>query len=248
MDLISDWSPTFGDRATACILLLKPSIIFLINGVSMPLRDDLEKLLDQAGGEREVHHFLKKHPWLIWGMFCNVGGHSDYVLPEFRLRDKFRADFVVMQSYSGAWDVHLIELEPVGSKLFRDSDERPEKRFLGAVYQIEDWKRLIRTEEQTFKNCLADAAMTSDIFQPEHNICSEPSSMAGDVLRNPKTCIWYNYHIVVGRSSELNSHKQYLKSSYEHTNDIRVHTYDRLLRVADAYDSKTPLYQTDLPE
>ncbi len=215
----------------------------------MSLRKKLKALLDQAEGEREVHNFLKENPALVWGMFCNAGGHSDYVLSEFQLREKYRTDFVVMQSYSGAWDVHLIELEPVGSKLFRKTDEKPEKRFQGAIHQIEDWKRFIKTEEQTFKNCLADdTAMTSDLFEPEYNINSEPESMAGDILRNPKTCIWYNYHIIIGRSSELDNHKQYLKSSYENTNDIRVHTYDRLLRVAEAFDSKLPVYKAKLPK
>lgn len=209
--------------------------------------DDLNAIFSTSGGERGIHTYLKENPGLIWGMFCNVGGHADYVIPEFRFRDKYRADFVVMQSYSGAWDVHLIELEPFDSVLFRDSDERPAKRFQGAIHQVEDWKRFISIEEQTFKNCLADAAMKSDVFQPEYNINLEPSSLAGDRLRDPKTVIWFNYHIVIGRSSELSEHKKYLKASYEKTSMIRVHTYDRLLKVAESIDKNIPLFKAELP-
>ncbi len=214
----------------------------------MHLRETLSNFLDSTKGEREVHHFLKQNPALVWGMFCNAGGHSDYVISEFRIREKYRCDFVVMQSYSGAWDVHLIELEPVDSMLFKASDEKPERRFRSGIDQIEDWKRLIKTEEVTFKNCLADTAMKHDLFQPEYNLNEEPSSMAGDELRNSKTVIWYNYHIVIGRSSELNNHQKYLKSMYQPVNDIKVHTYDRLLRVAEAVDSNVPMYEVDKSE
>lgn len=214
----------------------------------MSLRDSLSVLLDKTKGEREIHRFLKENPALVWGMFCNVGGHSDYVISEFRIREKFRCDFVVMQSYSGAWDVHMIELEPVDSRLFKSKDEKPEKRFRGGIDQIEDWKRFIATEEVTFKNCLADTAMKSDLFQREYNLNAEPSSMAGDELRNPKTVIWYNYHIIIGRSSQLDSHKKFLKSSYHSVNDVKVHTYDRLLRVANAIDHNIQMYDLDKGE
>ena len=208
----------------------------------MSIRQSLESLLNKTNGEREIHKYLKQHPTLVWGMFCNVGGHSDYVISEFRIREKYRCDFVVMQSYSGAWDVHLIELEPVDSSLFKKSDEKPEKRFRGGIDQIEDWKRFISEDQNTFKSCLADTAMNSDLLHPEYNLNVEPSSMACDELRNPKTVIWYNYHVVIGRSSELDSHKQYLKASYNNVNDIKVHTYDRLLHVADALDKGVPLF------
>jgi len=54
--------------------------------------------LGRSSGERIIHSYLKKHPDLLWGAFMNCGGHSDYVIPEFRIGSRFRCDFVVMQS------------------------------------------------------------------------------------------------------------------------------------------------------
>jgi hypothetical protein len=71
----------------------------------MILKNRLVKVLEQAKGEREIHAFLKEEPLLVWATFMNCGGHSDYVIPEFSLSGKYYADFVVMQSFSGGWNI-----------------------------------------------------------------------------------------------------------------------------------------------
>ena len=110
----------------------------------MSLKDELTEVFNQMSGEREIHAYLKKQPWLILSTFMNAGGHLNYVLPEFSLAGKHFADFVVMQSFSGGWNIAFIELEPVDEKPFIKNGS-PSKRLRGAIKQIDDWR--------TFQDC-----------------------------------------------------------------------------------------------
>ncbi len=93
--------------------------------------------LGRSSGERIIHSYLKKHPDLLWDAFMNCGGHSDYVIPEFRIGSRFRCDFVVMQSYSGGWNIEFVELEPVRVSLF-NKERTPSKPLRIALNQIDD--------------------------------------------------------------------------------------------------------------
>lgn len=199
-------------------------------------RDKLQQLLDKTRGEREVHAFLKTNPQLIWGTFCNCGGHTDAVISEFRFREKYRSDFVVMQSYSGARDVHFIELEPVDVPLFK-KNKRPQQRLQGAIHQLEDWKRFPIDENTSLRACLADSIMKNDILFPEENIDHDPSNGTSNNLRDPSTVISYYFHIIIGRRATLSAAQQQLKSSYRNLSEVKIHTYDRLLQVADTMAS-----------
>jgi len=144
--------------------------------------------LGRSSGERIIHSYSKKHPDLLWGAFMNCGGHSDYVIPEFRIGSRFRCDFVVMQSYSGGWNIEFVELEPVNVSLF-NKDRTPSKPLRIALSQIDDWKRFLETDSATIRSQLADAAKKNDLLQPDLNLGGEPSSFAGDDLRHPFTHI-----------------------------------------------------------
>ena len=67
------------------------------------------------GGEHAAAAFLKQHPELLLWSTVHTGGNLKYVLSEFWLGSRFRTDFVVVLAYSGAWDVHLIELGRVNT-------------------------------------------------------------------------------------------------------------------------------------
>jgi len=202
----------------------------------LSIKTELESLLKTTSGEREIHAFLKKNPRLVWGTFCNCGGHTDAIVSEFRFRDKYRSDFVVMQSYSGAWEVHFVELEPVDVELFTKKD-KPRQRFQGAIHQLEDWKRFSINESPALRACLADAIMNDDILFPEDNTNHEPSNYTSNNLRDPATVIWFNFHIVIGRRETLSVAEQQLKSSYQNLSGVKVHTYDRLLQVAKTFET-----------
>ena len=72
------------------------------------LQYELQKIIDETTGERKVSSFLARNPNIIRWAVCRTGGHSTYVLREFPFGSRYKADFIVANSYSGVWEVNLI--------------------------------------------------------------------------------------------------------------------------------------------
>lgn len=198
----------------------------------MALSKRFIQALDQATGERKIHAFLKKEPLLVWATFMNCGGHSDYVIPEFSLGSKYRTDFVVMQSFSGGWNVAFIELEPVDEEPFDRKTSNPSKRLRGAIKQVNDWRDFEMDEGATLRSQLADAAQKNDTLYPERNLAREPSC-AKMPLRDPQTYLCCEYFIVMGRRSHFDDKLIHAKSKFaRHSNNVKILTYDRFSEVA----------------
>jgi len=198
----------------------------------MTIKNRLFEVLDQAKGEREIHAFLKEEPLLVWATFMNLGGHSDYVIPEFSLSGKYYADFVVMQSFSGGWNIAFIELEPVDEKPF-NQDGSPSKRLRGAIKQINDWHDFEKEEGASLRSHLADAAKKYDTLYPEHNLAREPWCVKMK-LRDPKTYLCCKYFIVMGRRSHFDEEFIHVKAKFaRHNNNLEISTYDRFIEVAE---------------
>ncbi len=213
----------------------KHSIIYMF------LKNKLIEALNQAEGERGIHAFLKEEPWLIWSTFMNSGGHSNYVIPEFSLAGKHRADFVVMQSFSGGWNISFIELEPVNEKLFI-KDGSPSKRLRGAIKQIDDWKNFEYTEKASLCSHLADAAQKYDTLYPEHHLAREASSVKMP-LRDPQTYLCCKYFIVMGRRSDLDEQHLHDKSKFYRNHAVEILTYDRFIEVAENLEQQNERYK-----
>ncbi len=207
----------------------------------MLLKNKLVEALNQAEGEREIHAFLKKEPWLIWSTFMNSGGHSNYVIPEFSLAGKHFADFVVMQSFSGGWNISFIELKPIDEKLFIQ-DGSPSKRLRGAIKQIDDWKNFEYSEKASLCSHLADAAQKYDTLYPEHNLAREASSVKMP-LRDPQTYLCCKYFIVMGRRSDLDEKLLHDKSKFDRNHNFELLTYDRFIEVAENLEKQYERYK-----
>lgn len=208
--------------------------------IDMTLKQKLLKALEEAKGERNIHDFLKKEPFLVWATFMNCGGHSDYVVPEFSLGGKYYADFVVMQSFSGGWNIAFIELEPVDEKPF-NKDGIPSKRLRGAIKQIDDWKNFKASETASLCSNLADAAKRRDTLYPEHNLAREPWC-AEMPLRDPQTYLCCDYFIVMGRRSHFNKELMDVKAKFKSNHDVEILTYDRFIEVAEKLNKQNKHY------
>ncbi|WP_414586680.1 Shedu anti-phage system protein SduA domain-containing protein [Scytonema sp. PCC 10023] len=209
----------------------------------MTLKNKLVKALDQAKGEREIHAFLKEEPLLVWATFMNCGGHSDYVIPEFSLSGKYYADFVVMQSFSGGWNIAFIELEPVDEKPFNQHGN-PSKRLRGAIKQIDDWQDFEKDEGASLRSHLADAAQKYDTLYPERNLAREPWCVKMP-LRDPKTYLCCEYFIVMGRRSHFDEKLIHVKSKFaRHHNNVEILTYDRFIEVAEKLNQQNEYYKS----
>jgi hypothetical protein len=209
----------------------------------MILKNRLVKALDKAKNERDIHHFLKNEPLLVWATFMNCGGHSDYVIPEFSLSGKYRTDFVVMQSFSGGWNIAFVELEPINEKPF-NQDGSPSKRLRGAIQQINNWHDFEKEDGASLRSHLADAAKKCDTLYPEHNLAREPWC-AKMPLRDPKTYLCCEYYIVMGRRSHFDEELIHAKSKFaRHHNNLKILTYDRFTEVAEKLNQHNNHYKS----
>lgn len=206
------------------------------------LKNRLVEALDQAKGERGLQKFLKDEPWLVWATFMSCGGHSEYVIPEFSLGGKYYADFVVMQSFSGGWNIAFIELEPVDENPF-NKDGSPSKRLRGAIKQINDWQDFEKEQGAALRFQLADESKKRDTLYPERHLAREPRCPKME-LRDPKTYLCCEYFIVMGRSSKLDEELIHAKSKFaRHHNNVKLLTYDRFIDVAEKSISQYEYYQ-----
>ncbi|HJU06967.1 MAG TPA: Shedu anti-phage system protein SduA domain-containing protein, partial [Rhodanobacteraceae bacterium] len=100
--------------------------------------EDFASYLEKQKGERGISELLRTHPQLLYWTFCRASGHDRYVLREFPLGSRFVTDYVILNSYSGVWEVMFFELEPVECRPFTKAGV-PSKRLAAAIKQIDDW-------------------------------------------------------------------------------------------------------------
>jgi hypothetical protein len=197
----------------------------------------LEKALLSAlagSGERGAMRFLARHPEvLVWG-FCRTGGHSIYVLKEFPLGSRYRADFVVAFSYSGTWELHFVELEPVGDRIMTRKGT-PSARLNSAIAQLNEWRDHIDRNRFSVQEDASRWCMKRDLLN-WHAHDHAPCNYTGDYLRDPETHIWFNYHIIIGRRAVATREVRRRMNQYCGSGDISIGTYDRFVDIASNHD------------
>jgi hypothetical protein len=154
----------------------------------LSLERQLSKILNSKNGERPVHGFLGKNPKLVWLAICKVGGHSTYVVKEFPFGSRHKADFVVAQSASGHWEIHLIELEPPNDRVI-NKDGTPSHRFKKAISQVYDWATYIEQNGAAFRKDLSDWCMEHDLLKLSSRD-RPPRNWTNNLLQDQNTVIW----------------------------------------------------------
>jgi hypothetical protein len=154
------------------------------------LKENLLKALSKKG-EREATKFLKANPQIVLWSFCWTGGHSKYVLNEFPLGSKYRADFVVLLSYSFGWEITFIELENTDDIVVTKAG-RPSKRLNSAISQIHDWNDYIKNNRASVQKDLSDWCMKKDLLG-WHTKDGLPSNYTADYLHDPNIHIKLRY-------------------------------------------------------
>lgn len=194
--------------------------------------DELREVIDSASDERRIARYLAKNPKLVLYTF-NTGNNTHLIRHEFPFGNKFRADFCVVSGHSGGWEVHLIELEPVGQRLFLRSGE-DSQALRKARFQIESWHKWIKDNPQAFRVQLAEDARSGKLHDPDF----DPED--GDHYRNrildPDYSFKVDYHIVIGRRDSLKGDDKRRRSYYHDFNQCSIVTYDRFLKTARSFD------------
>lgn len=198
-------------------------------------RQAVIQALGRSNGERSVARYLKRNPYLILRAFGDFGNHGNYVLAEFGLGKGFYADFVILQGYSTSWRVDFVELEPVVDPLF-NLDRTPTRRLRLAQKQIADWREYADSDGISLRRQLADATKRGDLIKRSSG-AGDPCTMSNQRLRDPESFVRYRYHIVIGRRHLLTKEAQRLRSRSFNNDNIDIATYDRIVDVAEEFDS-----------
>jgi hypothetical protein len=197
----------------------------------------LSNILNSKQGERAVHKFLKDHNQLVVMAF-NRAWNFYTCVPEFKLGDEFRSDFLILSSHSRNWHAIFIELKDFNTKLY-NKDGSPTNLLRQAQRQINDWKEWVRINEsylrQRFASILkkeeAPAIWPHTIPNNKKGYISGSSEVA-DI----KNCVDYYYHIVIGRSSTLTPEEREFRQKDSAWGGPEIATYDRLLTMARRVD------------
>ncbi len=191
---------------------------------------EFRRLLDESPGEREVAAYLRDHPWIVFWTLCATGGHVKYVLSEFRLGTQYVADLVVLHAFSSTWKTFLVELEPADDPVF-NKDGTPGRRLTIATRQVDDWRGLIEQNQDSVRRDLVRCAKQRDLLGCSPR--SEPCNYTGNYLADPRTHIYFQYKIVIGRSSKLAPDICALMGRYRPNHNVELVSYDRLLGLAE---------------
>lgn len=198
----------------------------------MSIEEELRLAFDQDG-ERSAMAALKRYPQVILWTFAWTGGHTKYVLYEFPFGSRYRADFVVLLSYSGVWEVVFIECENTDDTVITQKGT-PTSRMNQALSQIGDWKDYIENNKVQIQSDLASWCKNRDLLGFHKG--QEVMNMSGDYLSNPNTVVRFDYRVVIGRRSTVTKEARRKIEQSVRSTGIEIFTYDRLLDVAKNHD------------
>jgi hypothetical protein len=80
--------------------------------------------------------------------------------------------------------------------------------------------------------------MTKDLlgwYAQDH----EPSNYTGDYLRDPRTHVWFHYHIIIGRRVIATREVRRKMNQFSGGGYIRIGTYDRFVDIAANFDRRS---------
>jgi hypothetical protein len=168
--------------------------------------DSLEAKLNSAENERDMQSYLEEHPLLLIQHLG--GGHGRWVIPHQKLGVQFVTDFVVAEKSSIGFEWVAVELESPIAKLFTKNGD-PSTTLNHAIRQISDWRAWLK------KNQNYAARSRSENGLGLTDIDSDIPGL-----------------IIIGRESALNPDTRELRRQLGANLNIKIHTYDWLVRMA----------------
>lgn len=184
----------------------------------------------ETGGERAVHSHLKRFQRPLWVAFAH-GWNAIMVAPEFRFGRRYRADFLVLSSHSGALHASMIEWEPPSSLLYtrRGSESR---RLTGALRQVKDWNAWVDDYPEQFRREVADEierTAKQDRRVPRYR----HDSLRSDLL-DGRTALLSHFAIVIGRRATLTAEDARRRGGESRwRRGVEIATYDRFLDIGE---------------
>jgi hypothetical protein len=173
---------------------------------------DLESfraVLDDAKDERPLQRYLANNPILLVQHLG--GGHGRWVIPQKRLGSEYVTDFVIGERSSAGREWQFVELQSPRASLFVSSTGRQSKQLDEGIRQILEWRRWL---------------------EDNRDYARRPRSQNGLGLgdassKDPGL-------LLLGRAADLDDHARQRRRQLDQELNIRIHTYDWILRQAES--------------
>ncbi|AVF93871.1 hypothetical protein AL552_08675 (plasmid) [Vibrio diabolicus] len=187
----------------------------------------------ETKGERSAMAGIKDFPETLFWTTVSSGGHSKFVLYEFPLGSQYRADFVVVWSCSGKWEITFIECENTDDKLI-NKNGTPTQRLNQAISQLGDWRHYIANNKLQVQQDLAKWCATKDIlgFTSGKFVVND----SGQYLSDMDTVVDFKFKVIMGRRNTYSPEARRKIAQLESTSGFSFSTYDRLLSSALEHD------------
>ncbi|EGQ9137403.1 MULTISPECIES: Shedu anti-phage system protein SduA domain-containing protein [Vibrio harveyi group] len=197
--------------------------------------EKLKQAIDEKG-ERSAMSGIKSCPSTLFWTTVSSGGHSKFVLYEFPLGSKYRADFVVVWSCSGKWEITFIECENTDDRIV-NKNGTPSQRFNQAISQLGDWRDYLSNNKLQVQQDLAKWCAEKDIlgFSSGEYISNE----SGQLLSDMDTIVDFKFKIIMGRRENYSTEARKKVAQLESTSGFSFSTYDRLLSSALEHDKRS---------
>lgn len=173
-------------------------------------RHDVEQyaaVLGAASREQEMQRHLALVPRLLVQHLG--GGHGRWVIPQKRLGSEYVTDFVIGERSSSGYEWQFVELQSPLARLFVASTGRQSAQLDEGLRQISEWR-----------GWLAD----------NRDYARRPRSRNGlglaDVSADDPGLL------LIGRETDLTDNDRERRRQLDTTYNIRIHTYDWLIRPA----------------
>lgn len=168
-----------------------------------------EKVLDAADDERPLQRFIARNPRLLVQHLRGGGGR--WVIPQKRLGSEYVPDFVIGERSSSGFEWQWVELQSPRATLFVPSSGRNSKQLDEGLRQINDWRRWLDNNRDYVRRPRARDGLGLDSASG-----SDPGML------------------IIGREADLTEADVERRRQLDTQQNIRIHTYDWLVRQAKA--------------
>jgi hypothetical protein len=166
------------------------------------------KVLDEATDEKPLQKHFANNPLLLIQHLR--GGHGRWVLSQKRLGSEYVPDFVVGEKSSSGFEWQFVELQSPRARLFVPSSGRYSPQFDEGIKQIQEWRRWLDDNRQYARN-------------PKSRNGLGLTDVSG---RDPGL-------LLIGREVDLDENDRQRRRQLDRDLNIRIHTYDWLIREAE---------------
>jgi len=179
-----------------------------------------EAILEAASDERPLQCHLATNPMLLVQHLG--GGHGRWVLSQKRLGSQYVTDFIIGERSSGGFEWQFVELQSPNAKLFVPSTGRLGPQLDEGLRQIQDWRRwLDNNRDYARRPRSRDGLGLVDVSGADPGL------------------------LIIGREVNLSDEDVQRRRQLDQQYNIRIHTYDWLVRKAKARLEELSLWSAD---